>query len=189
MAHQFRTPHPSTLDEDALLAECRFTFTRRGGPGGQHRNKVESAVVVTHVPTQIIAEANERRDQSQNRRIAVNRLRRQLAWLVRSRWIETNTNSNTGAAANGETGVAAISALWRKRCIEQPANVSVEHWDFATLLSEALDHLVACRWEISTAAQNLGVSTARLGKLLKADRQTLEWINRQRKDAGFPTLR
>ncbi|MBL8891710.1 MAG: peptide chain release factor-like protein [Planctomycetaceae bacterium] len=163
--------HPCRLDEATLLSQCRLHFTRRGGPGGQHRNKVDSAVVITHLPTQIIAEANERRDQSQNRRVAVARLRRQLAWLVRSE-------------ASSE-----VSPLWRTRCIEKSGDVSPEHWDYPTLIAEALDRIVECNWELSTAAGQLNVSTSRVAKLLRSDRQTLEWVNRQRATHNFPAIR
>jgi len=171
-----RPPHPCQLDEASLLAQCRLAFTRRGGPGGQHRNKVESAVVVTHMPTQVMAEANERRDQSQNRRVALDRLRRQLAWCVRSAWVEAGPRPEP-------------SALWLTRYAQARGGVSVEHWDFASLMAEALDHLAADRWEVSTAASHLGVSTGRLAKLLTADRLTCEWINRQRATLGMPALR
>ena len=41
---------PDSTD-DALLAECRVETFRAGGPGGQHQNKTESAVRLTHLPT------------------------------------------------------------------------------------------------------------------------------------------
>jgi hypothetical protein len=173
------TPHPCTLDEPALLTQCDFHFTRRGGPGGQHRNKVSSAVVVTHRPTQILAEASERRDQSQNRRVAVGRLRRQLAWLVRQ---------PVPKCPAGNSQPEFVSPLWRARCIEQPAKISPEHWDFPTLLAEALDHLHANRGEVSTTAAALQISTARLVKLFKTDRQSWEWVNRYRASLGLPIL-
>ncbi|MFM8643608.1 MAG: hypothetical protein ACKOEP_12395, partial [Phycisphaerales bacterium] len=46
-------PHPATVEEDALLRECEFTTGRVGGPGGQHRNRVDTAVFVVHCPSGI----------------------------------------------------------------------------------------------------------------------------------------
>ena len=60
--------HPAALDPERLLAECDVRFTRRSGPGGQNRNKVETAVILTHRPTGITAEASDRhRDAAANR--------------------------------------------------------------------------------------------------------------------------
>src|SRR3954470_4538553 len=67
-------PHPARLHPDALAAECGFRTTRRSGPGGQNRNKVETAVILTHRPTGISAEASEWRTQGENRRKALVRL-------------------------------------------------------------------------------------------------------------------
>src|SRR5262249_27924451 len=44
------TKHPAARAPDALLAECEVRRTRRSGPGGQNRNKVETAVVLRHLP-------------------------------------------------------------------------------------------------------------------------------------------
>lgn len=77
-------PHPALLDADPLLALCELRTQRRSGPGGQHRNKTSSGVFLTATPWDITAEATERRSQSQNRIVALTRLRYRLAMELRT---------------------------------------------------------------------------------------------------------
>ena len=69
------------LPQDDLLAECDEEFFMSGGPGGQHRNKTESGVRLTHRPTEVSVTATERRSQARNRTAALERLREALAEL------------------------------------------------------------------------------------------------------------
>jgi protein subunit release factor A len=70
------------LEDEALSAECALEFFTAGGPGGQHRNKTESGVRLTHLPTGIRVAAVERRSQHQNRLEAFRRLREKLAAMT-----------------------------------------------------------------------------------------------------------
>lgn len=70
------------LEDLALLLECREEFFRAGGPGGQHRNKTESAVRLFHLPTGVSVTASERRGQARNRAVALERLRKALRPLA-----------------------------------------------------------------------------------------------------------
>jgi ribosome-associated protein len=70
------------LSDAALLAECEESFYIGGGPGGQHRNKTESAVRLAHRPTGVVVTATERRSQPQNRGAALERLRARLEALA-----------------------------------------------------------------------------------------------------------
>jgi len=71
------------LDDDTLLSECRIETFRAGGPGGQHQNKTESAVRLTHIPTGISVSSRDSRSQHRNRQIALDRLRAALAERAR----------------------------------------------------------------------------------------------------------
>jgi ribosome-associated protein len=70
------------LDDGALLLDCDEEFYIGGGPGGQHRNKTETAVRLTHRPTGVVVTATERRSQPQNRAAALERLRDRLRALA-----------------------------------------------------------------------------------------------------------
>jgi len=63
----------------ALKDEVEITAFKSGGPGGQHKNKTESAVRLKHLPTGIIVVAAEHRSQFKNREMAWERLIEKLA--------------------------------------------------------------------------------------------------------------
>lgn len=70
------TQHPT--DRESLERDCDLEFFVAGGPGGQHRNKVETGVRLTHRPTGIVVIATERRSQSANREAAYERMAEKL---------------------------------------------------------------------------------------------------------------
>ena len=79
--------------------ELVFSTMRSSGPGGQHVNKTESAVRVTHTPTGLSATAREERSQQQNRKLALARLAAQFEARAgaaeqeqqQARWQQHNT--------------------------------------------------------------------------------------------------
>ena len=69
-------PLPEYLEK--LKDQCDVETYRASGPGGQHRNKTESAVRMTHRPTGIVRVATEHRSQLRNRELALERIWRAL---------------------------------------------------------------------------------------------------------------
>jgi protein subunit release factor B len=67
------------LTISALKSEVEITAFKSSGPGGQHKNKTESAIRIKHLPTGIIVIAAESRSQIQNRELAWQRLIEKLA--------------------------------------------------------------------------------------------------------------
>jgi peptide chain release factor len=59
--------------------ELRVQTLKASGPGGQHVNKTESAIRVTHIPSGISVMASDERSQLQNKKQAIERLKIKLA--------------------------------------------------------------------------------------------------------------
>jgi protein subunit release factor B len=70
-------------DRAKLEAECDLEFFKASGPGGQHRNKRETAVRIHHRPSGVTVAAVERRSQAMNREEAFRRLVEKLEKLNR----------------------------------------------------------------------------------------------------------
>ncbi|SRR5579875_1736232 len=65
---------PHQTDRATLERESDITYFVASGPGGQHRNKVETGVRLVHRPSGITVTATERRSQHANREVAYARL-------------------------------------------------------------------------------------------------------------------
>jgi hypothetical protein len=165
--------HPCELADEYLLQQCDERRQRRSGPGGQHRNKVETAIVLTHRKSGVQAEATERRSQHENRRVALRRLRLNLALQVRC-----------------ERPAAAVpSQRWAARCQKQRLSISPSHPDLAPLLAEALDVAASTQYDLAAAARQLGVTTSQLVRFLKLEPRALQDVNQQRQQRGQRPLR
>ena len=143
--------HPVELAEPMFLRQVEFRFGRRRGPGGQHRNKVETAVVARHRPTGVEAEANRRRSQAENRTTAIRKLRLELALQFRL----------------PDRARSFPSPTWKQYHSAGGIRVAETNRDFAVVVAELFDCLAAHNGRLDEAARHLGASTGQLLRFLK----------------------
>ena len=66
---------PIPNDDESLLAECKIETFRSGGKGGQHTNKTESAVRLTHMKSGIQVTCQDERSQYLNKLKCIKEIR------------------------------------------------------------------------------------------------------------------
>lgn len=164
--------HPAALPDEQLLSQCEIQALRRGGPGGQHRNKVSTAILLTHTPSGVAAEANERRSQADNRRVALRRLRIRLALALRSPHPRTPLSDS----------------VWRKYRRAARLAIDPENPDFALLLAETLDVLWSQDFDWTRVCQILEISSSQLQKFLKREPAAWQAVNRERLNRNLRPL-
>jgi hypothetical protein len=159
------------FDDARLLTECDIHLHRTGGPGGQHRNKVVSAVRLCHRPSGFVVTATERRSQHENKANALARLREAIAVGIR--------------LPPPETVAWPASVQIRSAQLKVSSKNPAFYWVIALVL----DELAAQNGQVGTAAQRLQVSTSSLTRFLGEHPKAWTEANRIRQAAHLPPLR
>jgi hypothetical protein len=173
------------LDDAALLAQCDLHTYRSSGPGGQHRNKVSSAVRLRHQATGITAHGDDSRSQHENKALAIKRLRMNFSLQLRH---PIDKASDEVPAVLRECIFAprgkAVIAPSLKRL--QIGRKDQRFWPVAAAM---LDILEAFEGRISEAAAWIGVSTSNFVSTLQDDRHLLAAAQAIRKARGLPPIK
>ena len=98
-------PEIEDIDFEILDSDLKIDTYRSGGAGGQHVNKTESAIRITHLPTGIVVTCQDERSQLKNKEKAMNILKSKLYDYYREQRdseYEQNRKSQVGRGNRNE---------------------------------------------------------------------------------------
>ena len=166
------------LSDEALLAQCDVHVYKSSGPGGQHRNKVSSAVRLRHGPTGITAHGDESRSQHDNKKMALRRLRMNIACRLR-RPIDPAPEPLPGFVTE-----CIFSPRGRDAGAQRKMQIGRKDSRFWRVGAFLLDVLEAFEGRLADSAGYVGISTANFSDLLRSNRHLFTAAQQIRKAYG-----
>jgi hypothetical protein len=158
------------LDDAALLKECHQERYRASGPGGQRRNKVETAIRLHHRLSGLVAQAEESRSLEENRKRALRRLRERMALELRAPFdLDAPPQVPELVEHLGPKGALSIN----------PRNRA-----YPIVVAIVLDALAAAEGGYARAARALGLTTSQVLRFLRSDSQVWRAVEEARRRHG-----
>lgn len=95
-------PEVEEVDVEINPSDLRIDTYRSGGKGGQHANKTDSAVRITHIPTGIVAQSQDGRSQHHNKDIAMQLIRSRIFEIKMQEEIEKSADAKKNLVGSGD---------------------------------------------------------------------------------------
>ncbi len=113
-------PEPDDVALALDVGDLRWKRSRGSGPGGQHRNKTESAIDLTHAPTGTVVHCESERSQHRNKELALARLHATLLDRLRR-------DRDRARAADRRAQVGSGMRGDKRRTIREQDDAVVDH--------------------------------------------------------------
>ena len=136
-------PEADEIEEIAINpAELKVDTFRSSGAGGQHVNKTDSAIRITHLPTGTVVESQTERSQHANRDKAMKRLKAQLLDAQRSRQQAEQAQSRRLQVGSGDRSQRIRTYNFPQGRITDHRVEGLTLYDLPAILEGDLDPLV-----------------------------------------------
>ncbi|MGE8260392.1 MAG: peptide chain release factor 1, partial [Stenotrophomonas sp.] len=136
-------PEADEVDDIVINpADLRVDTFRSSGAGGQHVNKTESAIRITHVPTGVVVECQTERSQHANRDKAMKRLKAQLLDAERQRQDAAQAESRRLQVGSGDRSQRIRTYNFPQGRITDHRVEGLTLYDLPNILSGDLDALL-----------------------------------------------
>jgi peptide chain release factor 2 len=132
---------PETVGVELDEADLRIDTYRASGAGGQHVNKTDSAVRITHLPTGIVVQCQNERSQLSNKQTAMRILRSRLVEVEQERR-EAELAAERGAAQDIGFGSQIRSYVLHPYQLVKDHRTGVEEGNTQAVLDGRLDELI-----------------------------------------------
>jgi len=131
--------------EDVVInpADLKVDTFRSSGAGGQHVNKTESAIRITHVPTGVVVECQTERSQHANRDKAMKRLKAQLLDAERSKQAAAQAESRRLQVGSGDRSQRIRTYSFPQGRITDHRVEGLTLYDLPNIIEGGLDDLIA----------------------------------------------
>lgn len=136
-------PEPEDVDVEIEDKDLRIDVYRASGAGGQHVNKTESAVRITHLPTGIVVSQQDEKSQHKNKARAMQILRARIYEAERERADRERAAERKGQVGSGDRSERIRTYNFPQgRVTDHRINLTLHKLD-QVLEGEALDELIS----------------------------------------------
>ena len=138
-------PEIDAIEFNINIADLRIDTYRASGAGGQHVNRTESAVRITHLPTNIVVACQEGRSQIENRETAMNLLRAKLWQKYNDEQQQKISNLRKSQVGSGDRSEKIRTYNYpQNRVTDHRISLTLNKLDFVMLgnLDEIINQLI-----------------------------------------------